>query len=525
VVDGVPRWRWSIGGIVVRRELAMQHGRPAVGIVHRLVRAPGAVRLELTALCTWRDAHGDSHAGPPPVVAATVDGFTFEDAYRVAGPGFEPIGQWYRGCHYREERARGLTAEEDLWCAGRFTADVEPGEAVEVVAWADHLDDPPAPASVIVASARARSAEVVSRSRPHDDVDRALALAADQFVVDGPGVVAGYPWFGRWSRDTMTAYEGLFLETGRAEEGRRLLRTAAAALSGGMLENTGAEFNTADATLWFIHAVGRHVTRTGDSGLAADLWPSLRTVIDHHVAGTRYGIQVDADGLLRAGAPGLALTWMDARIEGVPVTRRAGKPVEIEALWINALGTMGDLASAIGEEAAAIAKLAERATAAFRSRFEHQGAVLDTVDPDDVALRPNQLLAASLPHGPWRAAPAVQRCAAALLTPLGLRSLAPGDAAYRSTHRGGPAERDGAYHQGTVWPWLLGPFVEASMRTQVDVAGVLDGVEAHLSDAGIGSVSETADGDPPHGPTGCPFQAWSVAEVLRARRLLQRDGE
>jgi predicted glycogen debranching enzyme len=501
--DGIPRWQWQIGDVILEREIASS--RPGVSVVHRLVSGP-RVRLELSALGTWRDAHGERTAYGAPGVETLDDGYVFEGAYRVVGPGFSPAGEWYAGVRYREEAARGLSDREDLWHAGAFSAVLEPGEAMTVNAF---VGEPRAGDVVAAAHARARSLAAGA----HDAVDAQLLLAADQFVVGGPTVVAGYPWFGDWSRDTMTSYEGLFLEPGRVDEGRALLLRNAATLSEGMLANTAdtgtLEYNTADGTLWFLHAVGRHVTRTGDEDLAAELAPALRGVIEAHVRGTRYGIGVDPDdGLLAQGADGLALTWMDARINGQPVTPRAGKAVEINALWINALATVG------GFE-----KLEAQARASFAKAFLRDGRCDDRVG--DPSLRPNQLLAVSLPFAPLAERSVVEACAP-LLTSIGLRSLAPDDPAYIGRHRGDSASRDRAYHQGTVWPWLIGPYVEAAQKTGVPLDGVLDGLDAHLEEWGLGSVSETADGDAPHDATGCPFQAWSVAETLRARRLLYR---
>ncbi|HXM57365.1 MAG TPA: amylo-alpha-1,6-glucosidase [Candidatus Dormibacteraeota bacterium] len=525
LVDGLPVWRWSLGDVVLERRLAMAHGRPAVAVVHRLLRATRPVRLELSALCTWRDVHGDRFGGADPACEPVAGGFVFEGAYRVAGAGFRPAGGWYRGERWRVEAERGLSDREDLWHAGDFLADLALGEAHEVLAWAGAPEDAPPPACTLIEAARSRAVEVGGRARPADDVDRQLALAADQLIVAGPTVVAGYPWFGEWSRDTMTSYEGLLLETGREDEGRALLRRAAATLSEGMLANTAdagaTEYNTADGTLWFLHAVGRHVRRTGDRDLAAELLPALVDVVDHHLAGTRYGIRVDpADGLLTQGTEGLALTWMDARVDGVPVTRRAGKAVEINALWISGLQALADLAGSGGDRYRA---LRDAAAASFVRRFVRDGRCLDVVDGpagDDASLRPNQLLAVSLPGAPLagRGAGVVDACGP-LLTSLGLRSLAPGAPGYRGRHRGTPAERDAAYHQGTVWPWLIGPYVEASLRCGRSLDGLLDGLDAHLGEWGVGSVSETAEGDAPHTATGCPFQAWSVAELMRARRL------
>jgi predicted glycogen debranching enzyme len=516
LTDGLPRWRWEVGDVILERELATVHGRAAVSVVHRLVRAPGPVGLELAALGTWRDAHGERFGDGPPAVENVDGGFAFEGAYRVRGPGFQPAGEWYRGVSYREEAARGLNDREDLWHAGTFAAVLNAGEALRVDAWAGG----DAPGGDVVAAARARAKELVAGA--HDPVEAQLLLAADQLVVAGPTVVAGYPWFGEWSRDTMTSYEGLLLETGRAEDGRALLTRAASTLSEGMLANTAdtgsLEYNTADATLWFLHAVGRHVERTGDVDLASELAPALVGVVDAHVAGTRYGIRVDpADGLLEQGADGLALTWMDACVDGVPVTQRAGKAVEIDALWINGVASVAGLLERLGQDASRLRTLESRARASFAGAFLRRGRCDDVVG--DSRLRPNQLLAVSLPFAPLRERSVVESCAA-LVTPLGLRSLEPADPGYRPRHRGSPAERDSAYHQGTVWPWLVGPYVEAALKTGMPVDGVLAGLEAHLADWGLGSVSETADGDPPHGCTGCPFQAWSVAELLRARRLI-----
>ena len=522
--DGLPRWRWRIGDVVVEREVATAYGNPVVAVVHRLVASSRPVRLELAALGTWRNAHGERFANGEPAAEHLEGGYVFEGAYRVDGPGFARAGEWFRGVRYREEAARGLGDREDLWHAGSFAADLAPGETLEIRAWAHDLAVEPAPAVAIVAAAHARARDLVAEAQAADTVEAALAVAADQFIVGGPTVVAGYPWFGDWSRDTMTSYEGLFLETGREDEGRRLLVRNAETLSEGMLANTAdtgtLEYNTVDGTLWFLHAVGRHVDRTRDLGLASELAPKLVEVVEAHVRGTRYGISVDtSDGLLRQGSDGLALTWMDARVDGVPVTPRAGKPVEVNALWINGLATVAELVDRLDGDASRIRALETKARSSFAAVF-FSGGWCDDVTGDH-SLRPNQLLAVSLPHAPIRDRSVVDACAP-LLTSIGLRSLAPNDPRYLGRHRGNPAERDRAYHQGTVWPWLVGPYAEAALATGVSTEGILDGLEAHLGEWGLGSVSETADGDEPNAATGCPFQAWSVAELLRARRLLSR---
>ncbi|MFJ8582039.1 amylo-alpha-1,6-glucosidase [Micromonospora sp. NPDC093277] len=541
LTDGVPRWRWRIGEVVIEREIVMAYGRPCVAVVHRLV-AGGPVRLELAAACTWRDAHGERRAdGPAPRLEPVAGGAVVEGAFRLAGPDWTPEGQWWLGVRHREEAARGLHPDEDLWHAGRFSGALdEPGATVSVLAWAGDLAEEPPPATALVESARRRNRAVVAAARPDDPVEATLALAADAFVVRtgaGPDVVAGYPWFGAWSRDTMTAYEGLFLCTNRAEEGRELLRAYAATLSEGMLANTAdtgrVEYNTVDATLWFLHAVTRHVTVTGDTDLGAELLPTLHAVVEAHLTGTRYGIRVDpADGLItQGGTPGTALTWMDARVHGMPVTPRTGKPVEVNALWVNGLAGVAELTGLLGREATALWGLHTKASGAFRERFPAPvGWLHDVVDApayplgaaphhDDDLLRPNQLLAWSLPYAPLEPDEAtLRRVAEGLLTPLGPRSLAPGCPGFVGRHRGGPADRDSGYHMGTVWPWLIGPFVDAYRRAGLPTDDLLVGLEAHLVEFGLGSVSETADGLAPHAGTGCPFQAWSVAELLRVHR-------
>jgi predicted glycogen debranching enzyme len=402
-----------------------------------------------------------------------------------------------------------------------FSAELaRPGDRSEVVAWSGDLAADPPPAREIIATAARRNATINT--------------AADAFIVttpSGPDIVAGYPWFGAWSRDTMISYDGLFLSTGRVAEGRELLRSYAATLSEGMLANTAdsgtTEHNTADATLWFLHAIERHVEETGDTDLAAELLPALTGIYEWHVLGTRYGIRVDpVDGLLRQGVPGEALTWMDARVDGEPVTQRAGKAVEINALWCNGLAVLARLSTLTGADPTPFDHLRATAVTSFRARFPFSpssarrgGWLLDAVEPDDAALRPNQLLAYSLPHAPMEAdAATIRRIADALLTPLGPRSLAPDDPEFRPHHRGTMAERDRAYHQGTVWPWLIGPLADAMRAAGLPTGGIFDGLTAHLSEWGLGSVSETAEGAAPHLATGCPFQAWSVAEFIRVSR-------
>ena len=535
LIDGVPRWRWTIGSVILESEVAMAIGNPAVGVRWRLVSSGiyHRVTLDLEALATWRDVHGERFAEDDPRVDHLADGFEFEGAYRVRGPGFVPGGDWYRGVHHREEAARGLQPNEDLWYAGRFTGELATGDLIEVEAWAG--DAPPPSAGGLIDAARSRARAVAATARATDGVDELLAHAADQFIVSapsGPTVVAGYPWFGDWSRDTMTSYEGLFLDTNRPDEGRELLLAAAGSVSDGMLANTAdtgaTEYNTVDAAMWFVHAVGRHLSRTGDTDLGAAVLDAITDVVDHHLGGTRFGIRVGDDGLITQGADGWALTWMDARVDGRPITPRLGKPVEVNALWIEGLGIAALVAETAGADPSRFRALEARARQAFpKFRRGWEPGLLDVIDgpTPDRSVRPNQIVATALSTRLLSDDDVVGALASLepLVTPLGLRSLSPADPRYIAVHRGGPSDRDTAYHQGTVWPWLIGPYVDARTRVGTADPTMLDGIEAHLADFGLGSISETFDGDAPHGATGCPFQAWSVAEFLRARRKLLSD--
>ncbi|MEV4351896.1 amylo-alpha-1,6-glucosidase [Actinoplanes sp. NPDC049596] len=533
LADGVPRWRWRIGDVVIERELAMRHGHPSVGVTHRVVSASGAVGLAVAAMCTWRDAHGERHAsGPALTVEQVADGVIVEGAYRIAGPGWQPGGEWHLGAYAREEAERGLPAVEDLWHAGTYFERVNPGESMEISAWAGELGHRPPPASAVVTAARVRARELTTRVK----ADETLLLAADNFIVrtpGGPDVVAGYPWFGSYLGDTMTAYEGLFLDTGRADEGRELLTTRTAAVASEWAEPDGpwAPHDSPDAALWLVHAVDRHVRRTGDTDLAAELIEPLGRLLGERLGGDGPLDLDPADGLLRLGPAG---TWMNGFTADGLVTPRVGKPVEINALWVNALAAMADLHNEAGLDDSSLRARHARAQESFLSRFRApEGWLYDVVEGpvstyplgagnhhDDPTLRPNQLLAWSLPHAPLRDTlpGALFRIGEALLTPLGLRTLAPSEYGYQGVHRGDRDERDIAYHQGTVWPWLIGPYADACAAAGLPTDGLLTGLKAHLSEWGAGSVSETADGDPPHRATGSPFSARSVAELLRTEQ-------
>ena len=547
-LDGrLPVWRWRLGAAQLEKRVWMEHGRNTTYVRYTLAGGATPLRLRLVPLCAWRDFHWHQR-GPDEELwsAAEEDGAGVRvgrgaRGYRVlASAGrFVPERHWYWRFWHRAEAARGLDAEEDLLAPGAFEVELAPGAALTLTASAE---DGPLERDGAAAQARAQARQqaVLERSplRGADEFVRRLVLAADQFWVrrgGGHSVLAGYPWFGDWGRDTMIALPGLALATGRQDLAAEVLETFAAQLRDGLLPNlfredgSAAEYNTVDAALWFVEAVRAHVTAAPNSGLLPRLYPALGEIVAAHLRGTRYGIRVAQDGLLAAGEPGVQLTWMDAKVGDFVVTPRHGKPVEVNALWHHALRCLEAFARQLGDgrEARRYAALAERAAEAFAARFWHAdgGYLYDVIDGpqgDDATLRPNQIFAVSLPHSPLpaeRQRAVVEAVGRHLLTPLGLRSLAPGHPDYRGRYGGGPAERDRAYHQGPVWTWLLGPYALAAARVTGDRAGaraLLAGVAPHLLDHGLGSVSEIADGDPPHAPNGCSAQAWSVAEILRA---------
>ena len=542
----VPTWTFALADARLEKRIWMPHGQNAVYVAYTLAHASGPLDLEATLMVTHRDAHAETKGDWEPQVVAMAGGVLVHAhattlAVQATGGMFEALRYWHWNIHHRQETARGLPDCEDHFAAGRFTVTLQPGESWVLVASLDQAPRLDWARSLAAAHERERNLIAQSGLGREPAWIRQLVLAADQFIVGrgaGQTVIAGYPWFGDWGRDTMIALPGLTLATRRYDVAAGLLRTFAQYVSDGMLPNrfpdAGAapEYNTVDATLWYFHALDRYTVATGELNLARELWPILEDIIGWHLRGTRYGIQADpADGLLRAGAPGVQLTWMDARVGGRVITPRHGKPVEINALWINALRVMERLADALSMPAVhPYSALAAKAEASFdRFWFADGGYLFDVIDSsagNDAALRPNQLIALSLPYGPLsdaetrlRARSIVTACARQLLTSHGLRSLARADPEYAARFNGPAEARDAAYHQGTVWGWLIGPFVDAYRLAFGDPAGArafLAPFEHHLADAGLGSVSEVFEPEPPFAPAGCPAQAWSVAEVLRA---------
>jgi predicted glycogen debranching enzyme len=547
--DPWPTWTFDCNGMTVQREILSIHGRDIVIVRWKLVgkkhsRAVLRVRPKLTG----RDYHGTHHEnGSLSTEAQVGSGMVLWHPYSVLPPvrAFHPGGyrhepQWYRHIQLPVERQRGLDAEEDWWSPGEFTFHLEPGSNQTMALTSEAIDR----LDIVALTKRETSRrDTVRQAAPAAD-----ALAGELWRVSGMylsergpchTVIAGYPWFTDWGRDTFISLPGLCLVTGRLEVAWQVIVAFAAHVSEGMVPNrfpdTGEhpEYNTIDASLWFIHAIDRYLSASRDEGRVREIaWPAVKQILDGYRRGTRYGIRMDEDGLMTGGVPGVQLTWMDAKAGDWVVTPRHGKPVEIQALWVRALETGETLARRFGETAYADRCRNDRsnAIASFRKRFWYeQGGylydVLDGPEGNDASLRPNQLYAVSLvdelvPRD--RAQRMLRLVEEQLLTPVGLRTLSPHDPRYCARYEGGVVDRDRAYHQGTVWPFLLGAFVTAWTKAFGQTAavrnkarGFLAGLEAHLQEACLGHVSEIFDAEAPHLPRGCFAQAWSVAEPLR----------
>ncbi|HEV3031352.1 MAG TPA: amylo-alpha-1,6-glucosidase [Polyangia bacterium] len=555
-----PTWTFRLpDGTRLAHELFMRAGAPQVFLSWRLLAGPArsgdaraAARLTVRPFLAGRAFHAlmvenaafsfepaiaegqvyfHPYAGVPAIAAAS------NGAYR-----HQPF--WYRRFLYEEERRRGLDCEEDLASPGAWTFELGASEAA--LLFGAELGARAVRVPAVEALETARAFERARRDGLGGPLDR----AADQyFIARGAGrtIIAGYPWFGDWGRDTFIALRGLGVARGRILEAVDVLSTWAGLVSEGMLPNcfpdaTGVpEYNTVDASLWYAVAASEAILDAGAALAAVErhrLADAIEAILVGYANGTRYGIRATDDGLLAAGAPGQQLTWMDARVDGHAITPRIGKPVEVQALWLNALAA----AAALGAPSATRWRaLFERGAASFEARFwdEARGRLNDVVDCDhvpgavDARLRPNQIFAVGglplslLSHA--RALRVVDAVEASLLTPLGLRTLGPEEPGYRARYEGGVVERDSAYHEGTVWPWLMGPFAEAHVRVHGnDAAAVelararfLEPLARELETAGLGHLPEVADGEAPHHPGGCPFQAWSLGELLRLdRRVL-----
>jgi predicted glycogen debranching enzyme len=553
--NAIPRWEFACADAILQKRVWMEQGANTTYVRYDLARASGPLTLTVKALVNHRADHGATRGNAwimtvvPVPHGVRVHPFPGATPFVIAarGASVEPAHAWHTGFDLSLERERGLDHHDDHLHVATFLITLECGQSVTVVASAE--GNPVLNGGTAITRRRAadedvrerwRSARPKRADRPREWVER-LVLAADQFVVQrnakgathGRTVIAGYHWFGDWGRDAMIALPGLTLATGRPDVARAILATFAQYVDRGMLPNrfpdTGQvpEYNTVDAALWYVEAVRAYHGATGDDRTLRELFPVLADIISWYTKGTRHGIVADAtDGLLMAGEPSVQLTWMDAKVGDRVVTQRAGKPVEVNALWYNAARAMAGFARQLGRSPQPYDQLADRAHAGF-ARFWNgaTGYCYDVVDGPqghDASLRPNQLLAVSLPESPLtkeQQRAVVEICARRLLTSHGLRSLSPDHPDYVARYVGDAMSRDAAYHQGTVWGWLLGPFALSHLRVYRDPAtalAFLEPIARHLSVAGVGSLSEIFDGDPPFAPRGCIAQAWTVAEVLRA---------
>jgi predicted glycogen debranching enzyme len=558
----VPAWTYEVEDHQIEARIWMEPGAHTTYAAWRLRPGTDAsadgLSLRVTLLANDRNHHGTTSVGGfAPEIRVAGDRLVLTDAglfsLTIRAPGGEvaPRRDWYRDFYLPIEAERGLDSTDSHLCVGEATIPLIPGQWCGIVASLE--GDPPADLAAALLRRLDHDRAVVSTALAGSPAMRQapawiarLVLAADAFlfsrplvsVPDGQSVIAGYPWFGDWGRDTMISLPGLTLATGRPEIARRILKTFASFVSQGMLPNVfpgagdRAEYNTADASLWFFEAWRAYFDATEDVGALREVFPILSDMIEWHQRGTRYGIAVDpADGLLKAGVAGVQLTWMDARVGDWVVTPRIGKPVEINALWYNALRIMSAFAGRLAkpDTFSAPAQAARQAFARFvRADGEGLYDVIDGPNGDDASIRPNQIFAVSLAHSPLSShdqARIVQVSRRHLYTAFGLRSLAPGSPAYQSRYGGGVRERDGCYHQGPVWAWLLGPFCLAAYRVTGDAAAAqatLEAISDALEDQGVGTIGEIFDADPPHYPRGAPAQAWSVACTLDAWRLLMQ---
>ena len=550
-----PVWTFACADARLEKRIFMQGGANTTFVEYSVLFSRGPLRLDLKAFVNYRDYHAATHAGDWQMQVDRIEHGLRVVAFEGAKPFYilsstaavELAHVWYRNFDLAAERKRGLDDREDHLHAGTFRVELREGESVTVA-----CTDEPGCKLGGDASYESNLAhqegllKLWTTAGPPSRREaplwvKQLVLAADQFIVsrrlpdepDACSVIAGYPWFGDWGRDTMVALPGLTLATGRPQIARSILRTFARFVDRGMLPNVfpdasgKPEYNTVDAVLWYFEALRQYFAATHDEELLRELFPVLAEIVEWHQRGTRFGIRVDPeDGLLQAGEAGAQLTWMDAKVGEWVVTPRMGKPIEVNALWLNALVSMAGFAKVVGSPTETYEVLAGRVRGSFQ-RFWNESAkccydVVDGPEPFDCSVRPNQIFAVSLPesaltHEQQRAV--VDTCARYLLTSHGLRSLAPGHAEYRGRYSGDPRERDGAYHQGTVWGWLLGPFVLAHLRVHGDpvrAASFLEPLGRQIHAYGLGSVGEIFDGDAPFSPRGCFAQAWTVGELLRA---------
>ncbi len=564
----MPTWVFEIGDHLLEKTIVMPQHQNMVCVQYRLLRGD-AMQLVLRMYVAFRRMDAELNHDEKPRFAVALSGGrheiqAFDSPLRLRfqalpdNATFVSSEQHSGEVMYRVERDRGYDHTETLFSPGYFEAQLRADTPVSFVAttqdWTNLTLD--GAAAIEAERRRVERLLLIAPETLRTGFAAQLVSAANQFIVlpgsrleeavlaeaagdDLRTVIAGYHWFGDWGRDTMISLEGLTLCTGRHREAGAILRTFSRYVKDGLLPNLFPEgerkplYHTADATLWYFHAIDRYQSVVGDDEIVRELYPVLQSIVEKHISGTDFGIGLDAqDSLIRAGAPGYQLTWMDAKVDGWVVTPRRGKPVEIQALWYNALCLMARWGELLGQPVEHYKRLATRARISFNARYWNDAGnylfdVIDGEGGDDASCRPNQIFALSLPHPilePSRWKETLDCVESKLLTAYGLRTLSRDHAQYKSNYHGDLRTRDAAYHQGTVWPWLIGHFTDAWLRVHQDkrrARAMLKAFPAHLLEAGIGSISEIFDAEPPYTPRGCIAQAWSVAEVLRAWRNTQ----
>ncbi|MGF1489762.1 MAG: amylo-alpha-1,6-glucosidase [Prochloraceae cyanobacterium] len=564
-LDGtIPVWQFACADLLLEKRIWMQQGENTTYIRYTCLRGSMPLNLAIAALVNYRQYHGNTHHNNWQMAVESIDpdGIRIEafpeatNLYLFATSDrskdnfnweINPI--WQENFSLAVEKYRGLDHLDDNLRVATINFTVEPGESLTIVA--STKKDPQLNSQKTLKSQQDRDRQILdlwhsSKNLPKnkipDWIDR-LVLAANQFIVDRPSlefsdgktIIAGYPWFTDWGRDTMISLPGLTIATGRVEIARKIIETFAKYIDRGMLPNVFPDagtipgYNTVDATLWYFEAIRAYYQATSDRQFLAQLFPLLTEIIDWHVKGTRYNIHLDKDGLIYAGNSEIQLTWMDAKVDNWVVTPRTGKAIEINALWYNALVCTIDFAKILGKNPEPYQQMAAKTKTAFQRFWSDRAGycydVLDSPTGDDLSLRPNQILALSLPQfgsallDRDRQRSVIDKVARNLLTSYGLRSLDPNDPNYIPSYGGDRLQRDGAYHQGTSWGWLIGHFVQAHLKVYqnpVLARSFLEPMANHIQDGCIGNISEIFDGDPPFKPRGCFAQAWSVAEVLRA---------
>lgn len=573
---GLPVWLYQVGKFLLEKRIILQHGRNTVLINYQLIEAPSSLEIELRPAVHFRPLEAPVDQDVVNIAEYTLT--SKDKMYRLQGGSYPPLFIQINGAnpsfnidnhrwdniYFRLEYERGYPSVGKHWSPGFFKCELSQGKSITFMASTDEAEEFPFSFEQILSSEIERRLNLISVAAPHlHRVESAeLILAADQFIITPAGraeerqraiaigeeaktIIAGYHWFTDWGRDTMISLEGLTLATGRYAEARHILRTFANYVRDGLIPNMFPEhdktglYHTADASLWFFHALSRYLSFTNDRETLRHILPKLISIVDHHINGTLFNIGIDpVDGLLKQGAEGYQLTWMDAKVGDWVVTPRRGKAVELNALWYNALCLMDQWLQEENdsERAAIIRGYAERAKDSFNKRFwnETTGYLYDVIDGpggvNDDACRPNQLLSISLTcpvleKKYW--IPVVNQVTDQLLTPVGLRTLSPQHADYKQNYDGDLFTRDAAYHQGTVWAWLIGPYIDAWVKVNPEnrkqVNKILSGFYQHMSAAGVGSISEIFDAEKPFTPRGCIAQAWSVAEVLRCLAQYQAE--